>query len=73
MVSKKELLTDVLLVLAGLIIGAVVAWLILDIMSHNANKEYSEPCHNGVYSVMDGDTLETVYLEEMDTCKKRGL
>lgn len=71
--KNKDLLIDVLLALAGLIIGAVVAWLILDILSHNANKEYSEPCHNGIYSMMDGDTLETVYLEEMDTCKKRGL
>jgi len=57
--------------LLGFAIGAVAGWLFLDWMSHQANQDKVQPCHNGIYSVMDGNTTETVYLEAEDTCKER--
>lgn len=70
--KKKELIGDFLLALVGLMIGALVVWFILDVSAHKADQV--EPvCHNGIYSIIDGERYETVYVEENDTCKKKGI
>lgn len=66
----KEILTDAGLVLLGMLAGFALAWLVLSTIAWNYNKENAQPtCFDGIYTIRDGNKLETIYLQAEDTCR----
>lgn len=59
------------IILSIILVGLVVTLITMLILSVTSHKKAAPACEDGWYSYTDGNVINNVYLEAMDTCKER--